>query len=610
MASGEPGICQSSITMLTALVDELKAKHRKLLVTLSFDEMAIRKNVTWSVGQKKFIGFINYGKFVSDEQLPLASNCIVFMVNGINEPFNLPVAHYFINNLDTMEKMFLVLTVIKALTDIGVSVAMVSFDGLATNITTMESLGACFELRDMKPYIKNPIDGNKIFIMLDPPHMIKLMRNYIGSCKQMIDSKRRSIEWKFYEHLELLRETNQFVTHKLTKSHINYVERKMKVSLAVQLLSQSVANSMKYLKESGHTNFEDCEGTIEFTLRLNNIFDIFNSRNGVDSGFKRPLCPQNKDNTFKYLDECKEYLEKLEISSGLLIESSKKTGVKGLIINIESLKMFYEEYVENRILPDIAVYSFNQDPLESFFGRIRSFPSLGCNDNPTVTQYNSAYRKNVVKTEITASVFGNCLDKLDILHIPSTTQNKNAVGIESRSSNDVELSDESGDYSELPDESVSEYMLSSKFDENATIAYIAVSVEKKVSHILHGDCVECANIFEENDKIETSAIPNQKNLPCVDTFNLCRTAYTKLEVECKKIDFNYPNLLKSIHRSITFSSIFCKSTHDHQRRKIVDLILENFIRIRATYIAKNITLQQQNNTLMSRMRKINHFTGR
>lgn len=62
------------------------------------------------------------------------------MVNGINEKFNLPVAHYFINNLDTMEKMFLVLTVINSPTDVDVTVSVLTFDGLATNITTMETL--------------------------------------------------------------------------------------------------------------------------------------------------------------------------------------------------------------------------------------------------------------------------------------------------------------------------------------------------------------------------------------------------------------------------------------------------------------------------------------
>lgn len=123
-------------------------------------------------------------------------------------------------------------------------------DGLSTNITTMELLGASFDISYMRPYIKskNPVDRSNIFIMLDPPHM-KLMRNYIGALKQMFDSNGRAIEWKFYKQLESLRQEKGIVTHKITKKHINFEDRKMKVSLAVQLFSNSIASSMQYHPE-------------------------------------------------------------------------------------------------------------------------------------------------------------------------------------------------------------------------------------------------------------------------------------------------------------------------------------------------------------------------
>lgn len=247
--------------ILNALATDLKKENKELYVILNFDEMAIRKHVTWSESEKKFLGFINYGKVDCDEHLPIASNSIVFMINGINETFNIPVTYYFINALDTTEKMFLVLTIIKAITEIGVSIAMLTFDGLSTNISAMELLGACFRLNDMKPYIRNPVNDKKIFIMLDPPHMIKLMRNYIGSCKEMFDQEGRSIEWKFYENLEAIRKSKEFVTHKLTNRHINYEEKKMKVVLATQLFSRSVALSMEHLRDSNHDDFVGCEGT-------------------------------------------------------------------------------------------------------------------------------------------------------------------------------------------------------------------------------------------------------------------------------------------------------------------------------------------------------------
>lgn len=64
------------------------------------------------------------------------------------------------------------------------------------------------------------------------------------------------------------------------------------------------------------------------------------------------------------MNECIEYLKSIKISSGLLIESTKKVGVKGLIIDMISLMKFYEEYVENAALAELPVYLLNQDPLE------------------------------------------------------------------------------------------------------------------------------------------------------------------------------------------------------------------------------------------------------
>lgn len=44
--NGEPGISSDSIKLLAKLVADLKAENKKLIVTLNFDEMSIRKNVT------------------------------------------------------------------------------------------------------------------------------------------------------------------------------------------------------------------------------------------------------------------------------------------------------------------------------------------------------------------------------------------------------------------------------------------------------------------------------------------------------------------------------------------------------------------------------------
>lgn len=606
-SNGEPGISKSSIDVLSNLVDELKAENDTVYATLTFDEMSIRRNVTWSESQKKFIGFINYGKTGNDnEYLPLASNAIVFMLNGINTRFNLPIAHYFINALDASEKMFLVLTIMKAITDIGVRTTVITFDGLSTNITSMEQLGANFDLDNLRPYIINPFDERKIFIMLDPPHMMKLMRNYIGSLRQMVDSSGRNIEWRFYEQLELLRENNEFVTHKITGNHINFEERKMKVSLAVQLLSNSVATSMQYLLEKGYENFQNSEGTIEFTSRLNNLFDVLNSRNSADEGFKKPICPENKEMIFDFLKNCIEYLKNLKCSTGLLIESRKKTGVKGLIIDIVTVMMLYEEYVETNVLPEIPAYLLNQDPLESLFGRIRSFPLLGYNTNPTVIQFCSALRKIVVHNEITTSVFANCVDRLDILY------NSSSFLRTSRSIDELAKLNEPQNVHESETSNIDQLYVSNiidnldgSVDHNVTIALIASIVEAKVA-IAQG-----LKLFEVNDKIVLSSHLIKGKCPCKSTFYICEIAFRQLDAHCKRIEFDYSKLFDSIVDGIEFEHVYQQTEFNNskQKRDIINDIITQFIRIRATYIAKKITLEQKSDRSGSRIRKLKHFAG-
>lgn len=291
--------------------------------------------------------------------------------------------------------------------DIGVKVAVMTFDGLSSNITSMETLGATFDLENMKPYILNPIDNSKIFILFDPPHMIKLMRNCIGAEKEMFDGDGRKISWKIYEDLHRISNEEQLATHKITKKHMDWTDNKMKVSLATQLFSNSVASSIEFLMEKGYTEFEDSAGTIEFTRRMNNLFDILNSKENADNEFKIPLCNANKENTFEYLKECVEYLRKLKFSSEFVCESPKKVGAKGLIIDILNVIDIYKEYVETNLLTNLPVYLLNQDQLESWFARMRAFNCLGQNTNPTTVQYCAAHRKNSVKSEITSSAFAN-----------------------------------------------------------------------------------------------------------------------------------------------------------------------------------------------------------
>lgn len=429
-ANGEPGLSKESLESLKHLVDENKSKNIEICCTLSFDEMHIMRNIQYSDAQKRFIGHISYGSIPKDAMyLPVATNAIVFMVNGVNVSFNIPVAYHFINCLQAHEKAALVLMVLRTLSNIGIRIIALTFDGLIANLRTCNLLGASLDVDgDFRPYILDPLDSHKIYIIFDPPHMVKLIRNCIGQNKTLYHENGSKIEWKFFEALEEIRTKCDIVTHKLTKKHILFTKNIMNVALAVQTLSESVARSMENFANHPQTKaiFEGSIPTADFARRMDNLYNVFNSKpTSIGSIFKAPIKNDTKDTIFAFLDDTVNYIRALKLSPDgrSIIFSKRKTGFIGFLVNIHNYKEMYLEYGETEKVVSFSTRCLNQDPLENFFGRIRTC-HLGSNNNPTVDQFISAYRKILVSTELKCSAFANCIDTLSILHVPSTHKTK------------------------------------------------------------------------------------------------------------------------------------------------------------------------------------------
>lgn len=176
-ASGEPGFCTQSFQKLKQLANEQKANGNELIRSLIFDEISTKQNIQWSDCQKKLLGHITFGFRPDGEEVPLANNVIVFMLNGVNVDFTFPVANYFIRSLLAEEKVRLLQDVFEAINACGVRVVN---DGLLSNFTMSGLLGASFTEKHFKAYFFLPNDNRKTFITLDPSHMLKLSRNYVG----------------------------------------------------------------------------------------------------------------------------------------------------------------------------------------------------------------------------------------------------------------------------------------------------------------------------------------------------------------------------------------------------------------------------------------------
>ncbi|KAM7284755.1 uncharacterized protein ISCGN_001849 [Ixodes scapularis] len=90
------------------------------------------------------------------------------------------------------------------------------------------------------------------------------------------------IQWAHYEalfHQDQLVPGDLRVCPKLTVAHIHPSQTdKTMVKLATQVFSASMAGGLNYYQGQGIPELVDCEGTIHFTMRLNNLFDALNRR--------------------------------------------------------------------------------------------------------------------------------------------------------------------------------------------------------------------------------------------------------------------------------------------------------------------------------------------
>lgn len=592
--------------------------------------MAIRQHLQWLDSEKKFSGFINFGKVDGNNSnsLPLASQAIVFLISGINMAFHIPIAFHFISKLDGIDKVILMKLIIKKLTEIGIRVISATFDGDPANITACEIMGSQFDNRDLKPEFKCD-DENLLFPFLDPPHMLKLIRNHLASCRTIYDRNGQSIEWEYFEKLVLLKEEENLGTHKMTKCHINFHSNKMKVLLAVQTFSESCASTMQSLYERNYPGFENVRGTMEFCRRMNKLFDIQNSDVQRDDNlFKSPINERTRDEIFNFLDDMTDYLKKLtfEKYKNPIIESNIKVGFKGMLINIANIKKIYSELVLTKILDEFPVRRICQCPLESLFSRLRSYSLLGFNTNPTVQQFKASIQKISVKNEITSSKQANCSDHLNILDVTSFVPPKgnsidSNIQFDFQNQQQVEQPVDNDESSITDHGQIDEILFSEENSTNSTIgiAYIAGQIEMKIQSEKKENSALFTKVFEECEKLPFENVfpkTKQSRIPCRSSYQICISANEIIEEHLLKCDFNYPLMLDIILSGITSQSVFVNEHFDGQPEKkfqLVQSIVEKYISMRANYLARKVTLEHKVNKMNSRkntLNKIKHFQGR
>ncbi|KMQ86551.1 thap domain-containing protein 9 [Lasius niger] len=246
----EPGISIAALKHVSELCLKAEVDEKKLYFSLTCDEMAIRKHVEFD--GKKWHGFVDVGNKTNDcENNTEATNVFVFMLVGINIYFKIVIAYYFIHTLTGKEKSYILNDILHVAHDHSILICNITFDGASTNICMVQELGAKITTpNNLQTYFQHPVTQKPITVMLDACHMLKLVRNTLAAKGCFTDINGKLINWNYLILLVNKQEEEGFhLAVKIRRRHIDFKNEKMKVKLAAQIFSSSVANALKCCEE-------------------------------------------------------------------------------------------------------------------------------------------------------------------------------------------------------------------------------------------------------------------------------------------------------------------------------------------------------------------------
>ena len=118
--------------------------------------------------------------------------------------------------------------------------------------------------------------------------MLKLVHNTLADGGTLRYEEGSKIYWNCVVELHKLQTSEGLRRgNKVKKAHIEWRQQKMKVNLAAQASSSSVADALQYCSDTLKLpQFQGSTATVKFICIFDRLFDVLNSRNPLSKGFK------------------------------------------------------------------------------------------------------------------------------------------------------------------------------------------------------------------------------------------------------------------------------------------------------------------------------------
>lgn len=391
------------------------------LCVLIFDEMYITPNIQYNASSDKLKGFTtNY-----ENKCKIADHVLTFMIRGIKTNYKQPVAYYFTHCLNKTDLKNIITRVIKEVNATGLKILATICDQSATNIAAINALISDSKASFFKKNIEWKqeciiLENKKIFPLYDVPHLLKGLRNNLLT-KDLLyfdvdDKNEKVIKWEYFEKLYIADKSygELKIMQKITEEHINRDKiNKMKVKLAAQIFSHSVAVAAKHLSDAGKVD-PQIKNVQSFVLMMDKLFDSLNCntfsilhgkiyRAGVKAGSPHH---QLWIDAIKFLKSMK-FIEKRKIGDKICLIEKSVPSIKNFIKTIEGMQGIWKILSKKHGFDTMICRNFNQDPIENFFGNIRS---LGIrNVAPNSVSFEGAYKSLLLNNFSSShSIKANC----------------------------------------------------------------------------------------------------------------------------------------------------------------------------------------------------------
>ncbi|GFO07766.1 THAP domain-containing protein 9 [Plakobranchus ocellatus] len=156
------------------------------------------------------VGFVDIGNGVFDDSAPPATDALVLMAVAVNSSMKVALGYFLINGLSGTERANIIKTYILKLHDVGVRVISLACDGPSCHFSMLKQLGACLEGNDPNKFetsFPHPASADdRIYVLLDVCHMLKLFRNAFAVCGLFRDRNNQIIRWGYLEDLHKIQE--------------------------------------------------------------------------------------------------------------------------------------------------------------------------------------------------------------------------------------------------------------------------------------------------------------------------------------------------------------------------------------------------------------------